>query len=669
MKRLYRFLFWILAVVVLMLLTAHFTLRHALNTPKFKTSVLSYIERATGRPADYERIDYTLFPFSLVIRRAAVKEADGDRDFVALKSFSVVVDWRKKEITSLILDEPFVRVVQTADGLWNFSDLLPAPGPRDAAEPADATGEPPSASPPAPAKEKPAELASPPLSIRLVRISGALFEYTRLDDSGEATTLTVSDLDFTLTDFAPDLPLQIRGQAAVGEASSVAFTFSAPPPGDYASRIEEWPLDITAKLNLSDANDLAAFLPPDTLPVQGLRSSLALKGSLAEQFRVELDLETSLPTEDFPAAANVQLQAELRLPLPIAQHLISGVPLPAEWAYDPPPCTPPDGAMSLHDSPAALVLRHLQATVEATIPSLTYGSNQLTDGDFLVYLRGGVLTFPKAVLSAYGGQISARGNAQLLTCPLSYRLEELTIRDLSIEQVLAAHEIPLPSKISGILEMDAHLSGHAVAEAGLNSLAAAAALRVRDVHSVGTGGSLMDQVWLHLDHPLVLKLLPRVQPKVEHARHAAGHVTTSRYEDVTADLTLRDGVATLSNTRLALPDYRLQIEGTMQPFDDRMDLDARLIVSPAETLELTAGKDLSERLPYEDGGLMVPFVIEGSLTEPRVLPNLEILLSQALSGTKLADEIMPRIENLSESDKMRIDQGLKALGKVGKYLK
>jgi hypothetical protein len=88
-------------------------------------------------------------------------------------------------------------------------------------------------------------------------------------------------------------------------------------------------------------------------------------------------------------------------------------------------------------------------------------------------------------------------------------------------------------------------------------------------------------------------------------------VTTSRYDEATATLALRNGTATLSDARLSMPDYRLELAGTVLPFDDRLDLAARLVASPEETARLTDGKDRSAYLPYEDGGLMIPLAIRG----------------------------------------------------------
>ena len=103
MKKLLKFSAWLAGVVIFLLITAHFTLRHALNTPKFKAAATGFIERVSGRAADYERIDYSLFPVSLVIRNAALKEKDRVRDFASIQSFSATIDIRTKEITKLRL--------------------------------------------------------------------------------------------------------------------------------------------------------------------------------------------------------------------------------------------------------------------------------------------------------------------------------------------------------------------------------------------------------------------------------------------------------------------------------------------------------------------------------------------------------------------------------------
>jgi hypothetical protein len=666
MKRLLKFIAWFAGTAIFLLITAHLTLRHVLNTPKFKATATGYIERTSGRVADYERIDYSLFPVSLVIRNAALKEKDGTRDFASIQSFSAVIDIRTKEITELRLEKPSIRIVRHADGTFNFSDLISVPptaaktGPTPSAGPTTPTG---AAGPVT--RPRPAPASVPAISVRRVQIENAQFEFVRTDAENGEETFVLSDLDFRLRDFASDKPIQMDGSVTIGKTSSLQFKLSGPALAKYAGNLGTWPVAFDSQLAIRDFADLKAFLPEGTLPLQSVDMTLTVQGALADKLTILLNLKTPEATETYPVALDVGLRADLSLPGPVAQHLLAGAPLPEEMEFFPPTCEPPPGAISLASNPmAALLLKRAQATAELTAPQITYGQNRFEQGSAIVYLRDGVLTAPSVKLTTYGGKLEARGNVQLLGCPLSYRLERLVAENLAIEQALSANGLGDLASISGTLQLEASAAGYAVAEPGLRALEADAKARIDHLQSVGTGGSLMDQVWLQLDNPLLLKLVPRLEPKVAQAKLAAATTTTSHYDEATATLALRNGTATLSNTRLAMPGYRLDLSGTILPFDDRLDLSAHLVASPAESSRLTDGKDLSAYLPYENGGLMIPLTIRGPLQEPKVLPDLDRLLKNALAGTLGAGSESP-LDNLSDSDKQHVQEGLQLIQGLG----
>ena len=669
MKKFLKFIFWLVGVAVFLLITAHLTLRHALNTPKFKEAATGFIERVTGRAADYERIDYTLAPFSLVVRNAALKEKDGAQDFAAIQAFSAVIDFRSKEITSLRLEKPSIRIVQHADGTFNFSDLI-SPPPAETApgqaptppQPAAGSTAPATAPSGQPAKATP---AAPSFVLRLVQIEQAQFEFVRAEAEPGEEPFRLSNLDFLVRDFAPDRPIRMNGSANIGKTSALQFELSGPALADYARNLGAWPIAFGSQLDIRDFADLKAFLPAGTLPCQSLGMTLNVNGALADKLTVRLNLKTPAATATHPVALDVGLQAELSLPAPVAQHLLAGDPLPDALQFAPPPCELPPGTLSLASSPlAGLLLKHAQATAEITFPKIAYGQNVFEQGHAAALLRGGVLTIPTAKLTAYGGTLEARGNAQLLACPFSYRLDRFVADRLAIEQALAANGLGELVSLSGQLHLEASAAGTAVAEPGLRALVADATGRIDNLQSVGSGGSLMDQVWLQLDNPLLLKLVPRLKPKIEQARVATDNVTTSHYDEATATLTLRNGKAALSGTRLAMPGYRLDLAGAILPFDDRLDLTAQLVASPEETARLTDGKDLSAYLPYEKGGLMIPLSLRGSLQEPKVRPDLDRLLQNALAGT-VGEELAPHLENLSDKDQQRVQEGLQLLQGLG----
>lgn len=661
MKRILKVLAYLAGTAAFLLATAHFTLRHQLNTPKFKGALTGFIERAIGRTTDYERVDYTLFPFSLVVRNAVIREKGDAQEFASIRGFSAAIDFRAREITSLRLDRPALRIVQRADGTFNFSDLISKPVGKDSA-PGPAPKKP--SGPGRPAPEGQPSPAAPPFSIRQVQIEKARFEFVRQRADQTEESFTLSDLNVDLRDFAPDQPVQVNGQVAIGGKSSFRFALSGPPPAKYADRPGAWPAAFSARLDLADFADVQAFLPAGTRPFQSLAATLEIHGALTDRLSIQMKLQTPPEaTEDFPVALEADLQAALSLPAPVAAHLLNGSSLPEPLRVSTPPCPPPLGAMALTAPPElALLLRHLQATAEWTFPKIAYGRNVFGQGAATASLQNGVLVMPGAKCSAYGGALEARGNIQLLACPLAYRLDRLVAKDLALEQVLAANGFGEVAGLSGRVQLEGSAAGQAVAEPGLRSgLAADARLRIDALQTAGPGGSLMDRVWLQLDHPLLRQLMPRLKTKIEQAESNAGNVTTTRYDEATATLSLRDGRAALSDARLSRPDGRLHAAGDLFPFDDRLDLSARLVASPAETARLTDGKDLSAYLPYEDGGLMVPLTLRGSLRKPDVRPDLDRLLHNALAGVAGGESGNP-LEHLSDSDRKNVETGLQILG-------
>ena len=657
MKKFLRFLLWLAGTAVFLLLTAHFTLRHLLNAPKFRTAALARIERSTGRPAALGRIDYELFPFTLVVRDAALKEKDGAGEFASIRSFSAVVDFRKKEIAALRFEQPALRIVQNEDGSYNFSDLIAA-APAEPVPPPAGTAAPPAA----PAGTRPkAQPAAQPLVIRWVEVADASFEFVRRDAAGEET-FTLSDLNFILEDFAPDRPLKMLGRAAIGQSSGFQFELFGPAFADYADRPGAWPATFNARLDVRDFADVRAFLPESAQPFQSLWATLNVNGALADRLDVLFHVQTSDATEAYPVAAELGLRAEFSLPTPVAAHLFGGAELPEEWNDVNPPCDVPPGAVALGDEPPlALLLKHLQGTLALDAPAIVYGQNRFAEGTVRARLQDGTLAVTNANISAYGGMVEARGHVQLLGCPLTYRLESLTADRLEIGQALAANGLGEVLAVSGTLHLEASASGHAVAEPGLDSIVADARARIENLQTVGTGGSLMDQVWLQLDHPLLLQLLPRLQAKVAQAQQAAATAATSRYETAAATLALRDRVATLSDARLAMPGYRIDVAGVLRPFDDRLDLSGKVVASPEETAQLTGGKDRSDVLPYENGGLMIPFTVRGALSDPQARPDLDFLLKNALAGATSGSS-GNLLDGLSKSDRKNVEKGLEILG-------
>lgn len=619
MKTFRHLLFWLAGVILFLLITAHLTLRYTLNTPRFKQTVTDFLQRSLGRNVEYERIEYRLFPFALVMRQAAIHERNSGGEFATVKLLKLSVNWRHREITALRLEKPTLRIVQRADGSFNVADLAAKKKRATPAKPAEeastkaAEEKPPTPTPAA---------AAPPMFLRLVDIVQARLEFTRESADGAAKIFALSDLDVQLCYDAPGAVPKMKGRATIGQASRAQFSLERHAVEHGVSGAGLNGAALHAHVVIRDLADIHALLPESFPAFQNLQARLAVLG-MPEKLSLQLDLETDDTTATHPLGLDAQAQMEVSLPQPLADYLENGTPLPDNWPPPPPACEPPPGTIALVNWPEmARILQHAEAQLNLSFAWLAHGGNRFTDGTATAHLREGNLILPRATWTAYGGQCMARGNAQLLSCPMSYQVDKITGTDLDVHQLLAANSWAGASDWSGRLQIKGALAGQAVNARGGPSLTANVRAQIDDLQSIGTGGSLIDAVWRQLDQPLLLSLLPPLKSKAAGARAAENMVTTTRYERATAKVSLDDGTATLSIVELAMPDYRLSVTGVVQLSEDELNLTARLLASPEETARLTGGRDLRSVLPHENGGLLVPVSIRGTLRKPRVRPDL-----------------------------------------------
>lgn len=699
MKKLFKFMIWLLVVLLVIVVGLILALRIVLNTEFVRGKITTAIESATGRQAELGKISLTLLPLRLVVRDAAIKELDSEMDFVSIDTFLVHLDAKKKEVTQVTLKRPTLRLAQYADGGWNFSDMIPAAPEVDAAskvtvadaapDGADATPAPtaPEVMPSGKAGATPVTIPPIPISIQLVEITDAVFEFT----PSNAPPFTLSGINVALRDVAPGKPILLDGAMKIGRESDLNFSISVDLSDGQSKTISRLPLKASAKINIQNFDDLAAFLPEGMLPFDRLSGAFTAAGMIGEQLSMSLTLHTQeAVSEAYPVAFQITTKGALSIPEDVLEHIISGTPLNAGRTIPVPPATLPEGELSLVATPeAGLILKYVRLNARIESPRMSYGKNQLSNLLVALSMNDGEFAVSSFQVHAYGGNITGSMTAQLLETPLRYQAPLVQITQVQLAEALKANDVKALENLSGAVDIQAQVAGSGMTTPLLKqTLTASASLNMHDIQTIGSGGNLMDQVWVQLDHPALLQLLPRLNEKVAASKQAVATVTTTRYENATAQLTLQQGKATLSNTRLALPDYAFTLGGTILPFDNSMQLDAVLRMSPKATTELTGGKDLSAYIPYENGGMAVPIRISGELEKPRVMPDMDVLLKNMLkaqtteaitsvlstvsgpSGPDAAvdsnvkpitDALGNAIENMSEKDRKKLDKGLRAI--------
>ncbi len=127
MKKLIKYLFFVIGLVVVLLLVGSLVLKFYFNEDRLRALLLPPMRGALGREVDISSISIDLFR-GVKIGGLVVKEADGVRDFVTASelglSYSLLPLLHKRlEIGRVWLDKPVINVYRNRDGSFNFSNL------------------------------------------------------------------------------------------------------------------------------------------------------------------------------------------------------------------------------------------------------------------------------------------------------------------------------------------------------------------------------------------------------------------------------------------------------------------------------------------------------------------------------------------------------------------
>ncbi|HXC93240.1 MAG TPA: AsmA family protein, partial [Geobacteraceae bacterium] len=119
-----------LIVIIALIASAYLLLPRLLDLETYKEQILSEIQRSLNRPVSYSSGKFTFslgpaFSFDSVV----VKEPDNSETFLSAKRvvcrLGLIPLFRRKiVISSLLAEQPEIRIVRSIDGRFNISDLL-----------------------------------------------------------------------------------------------------------------------------------------------------------------------------------------------------------------------------------------------------------------------------------------------------------------------------------------------------------------------------------------------------------------------------------------------------------------------------------------------------------------------------------------------------------------
>ncbi len=273
------------------------------------------------------------------------------------------------------------------------------------------------------------------------------------------------------------------------------------------------------------------------------------------------------------------------------------------------------------------------------ISQLLYQKNILQDLIVNIVLKQGILTLSPMSFKAYGGSVTDTAELRLLKFPVAYKMN-FKMEKIQIQEVLKANQVK--DETYGTLLLTLNIEGQGITTPNLKAnLFSQGEVLIQNGKRISTDGTLLDKIYLALDNPILLELLPKLATKIQQAKAAQGTKQETVIQDCILSFNLKQGTATLTQCKLGTPDYVLNADGKAYPFDNKLDLKAKLNFSEKATLELTEQKDFSDRLPYENKGLIIPLTLTGSMSKPKVMPDLKTILNKVAGG-----QVQKALQNL-----------------------
>src|SRR5271169_3034226 len=134
MSKLKKIALGLLIFLVVIIVAAVMIVPRLIDVDRYRPEIVERLQTATGKPAEIGKLTLTLFPaVSIRVDDFALGNPKGfpEGDFVKAKQIEAYVDagalWNRQiVITSLELDEPEIKLLQTARGEWNFATPEPA---------------------------------------------------------------------------------------------------------------------------------------------------------------------------------------------------------------------------------------------------------------------------------------------------------------------------------------------------------------------------------------------------------------------------------------------------------------------------------------------------------------------------------------------------------------
>lgn len=671
----------IFGVIILLVILAVVILAATFDVNRYRGTIQAELQQRLGRQVSLGEMNLKIFPPRFRVQNVSIADDPtfrSQRPFVQAQQLDIAVKLmpllhKAVEVDSLTLVRPSVELIKNAQGVWNFASIgqsktapaQPTPAPP---QPSGPTQKPPAIPPPSSTPSQPPSSSRQQFSLGRLEVSDGQVALTDLQNKKPRSVY--DHIDITLTDFAPDRPFNLDAAARLPGAGNQEVRLQGTGGPLVADQPGATPFHGTLNLKQVAIAGLAKFLDSPALAnTDGILSGetkissdsgkMSANGSMNVQNARIHGLDLGYPVAmDYNVSDNVPQDL---LTVHNATVKLGSTPLSVSGTVNSKP-TPAQIDLNLKGSnvsiaeaarlasaygvafaPGTTVTGTVNANVQARgamdKPALNGTINasniQMTGKDVPqpVQVPSINLALTPSEVRSSPFNVTSAGT----TVNSQFTLRQYTSPNPTIDAILKAPNAQLPA----VLAM-----AKAWGVTSLEKINGAGTLNL-DMHAVGPVKTLNQNALMRAINGNLNMNFNNVRYSGADISHELGAIagflgksapSSKGVTDIlkmTGNILVKSGVAQTNNLQAVLDIGTIALSGTADLATQALNLRANAVLGKEFTQKVggtNVGGYMQTALANNQGEMVIPVIITGTLDKPRFQPDMQQVAQMKLKG-------------------------------------
>jgi uncharacterized protein involved in outer membrane biogenesis len=662
-----------IGVIILIVIVAVVIFAATFDVNRYRGTIQSELQQQLGRQVSLGEMNLKIFPPRFQVRSVAISDDpafNNQKPFVQTQELDVSVKLlpllrKTVEVDSLTLVRPTVELIRNAQGVWNFASI------GQSAQPGSSKQPPAQKQPqPKPAPSTPQQPSSAEQQFSLGRLSISDGQVALTDLQNKKPRSVYDHIDVTLTDFEPNHPFHLDVAAHLPGPGNQEVRLQGTGGPLVANQPAATPFHGTLNLKQVSIASLAKFLDSPALAntdgslsgataIHSDSGKMSANGSMNVQNARIHGLDLGYPVAmDYNVSDDVPQDL---LTVHSATVKLGATPLAVSGTVNTKP-TPAQVDLNLKASnvsiaeaarlasaygvafaPGTMVNGTVNANVQArgaadkpALSGTVNGSNiQMTGKDVPQ-----PVTVPAINLALTPTQVQSNNfnvTSAGTTVNTQFTLRQYTSNNPIIDATLKAPNAQLPA----VLAM-----AKAWGVTSLDKFSGAGTLNL-DMHAVGPVKSLDQNALMRAVNGNLNLNFNNVRYSGADLTHELGAIagflgktapTSKGVTDIlkmTGNIPVKNGVAQTNNLQAVLDIGTIAMSGTADLASQALNLKANAILGKDFTQKIggtNVGGYMQTALANNQGEMVIPVIITGTMQSPRFQPDVQQLAQMRLKG-------------------------------------